>query len=441
MANFAIAYRRLTETLWFVPTVLTAGGVALGNLLVGVDRYAGYELKLYPRLFGVESSGSRDMLAVIAGSMITVAGTVFSITIVALVLASTQFSPRILRNFMRDGGNQTVLGVFVGIFAYCLVVLRTIRDSGESGDFVPSLAVAVGFLLGLVGIGFLIYHIHHVATTIQASNIISSIAKETIEVIQNLYPTPRKILSAEEIEQYERQIASADWFEIRAEKNGYIQTIDYDALFELAKRKNVLIRQEQRIGEFALHGEPLLSVGTLDPNFVLERDFTVALQNAIEIGTFRTIEQDPAFGVRQITDIALKALSPAINDTTTAVICIDHLSWILNVYVGHSTASPYRPFDRQMRIIAKSQTFEDLFDLAFHQIRQNAGGNVAVMLRQISALESLGEGYADSPEATAERLELIENQRKRIARLAEQTIADPDDLNAVRRALEKTKKK
>lgn len=440
MAKLNTVYRRLTATLWFVPTILTAGGVFLGLLLVAIDRYFGYGLGLYPRLFGIEAAGSRDMLSVIAGSMITVAGTVFSITIVALVLASTQFSPRILRNFMRDTANQSVLGVFVGIFAYCVVVLRTIRDGGGTNlDFVPSLAVSFGFVLGLVGIGFLIYHIHHIAISIQASNIIASIAQETVEVIQKLYPTSRIILSAEEIEQIENQISNSNWFEIPAEGNGYLQAIDFDVLVELAAKKNVLIRQEQRIGEFILYGETLLSIGTNDPDFMLERGFTEALLDTIEIGSYRTVEQDPAFGVRQITDIALKALSPAINDTTTALICIDHLSYILNRFVVHSTASPFRPFNGETSLIVKSQEFEDLFDLAFNQIRQNAGGNVAVMLRQIGALEVI-RWYSDSPEATAERHALIDNQRERIERLAESTIADPDDLQAVRRALEKTRK-
>ena len=143
-------WKRLSATLWFIPALLAVCGGLLGLLLVAFDYYVS-TLGFFPHFLDVQPSGARDMLAVVAGSMITVAGTVFSITIVALTLASTQFSPRILRNFMRDTGNQVVLGAFVGIFAYCIVVLRTIRENGagDGASFVPSVAVALGVVLGV----------------------------------------------------------------------------------------------------------------------------------------------------------------------------------------------------------------------------------------------------------------------------------------------------
>ena len=183
-------WNSLIATLWFVPTLLVAGGVFLALLFVGIDYFIGGQLGYFPRLFGVQPSGARDMLAVIAGSAITVAGTAFSITIVALTLASTQFSPRILRNFMRDTGNQVVLGLLVGVFAYCIIVLRTIREGGDdpNSDFVPSVAVVFGVVLGLAAIGSLIYYIHHIASSIQATSIIALISEETIAEIRRTFP-------------------------------------------------------------------------------------------------------------------------------------------------------------------------------------------------------------------------------------------------------------
>ena len=169
--------------------------------------------------------------------MITVAGVTFSITIVALALASSQYTSRILRNFMRDRANQTVLGVFVGVFAYCLVVLRTIRG-GDEGAFVPSLAVLGALLLAFVAIGFLIFFIHHIAASIQATSIIAAVAGETLEAVDRLFPaevgdaaterpTPIKTAS----------LAGHTWVTIPARKTGYIQAVDVDVLFDVAREQ------------------------------------------------------------------------------------------------------------------------------------------------------------------------------------------------------------
>lgn len=178
----------MRASFWFVPAVIVLGAVGLATAVIGVD--ANVKLRFveeWPLLFGAGAAGSRGLLTAVASSMITVAGVVFSITIVALSLTSSQYTSRVLRNFMRDRINQVVLGVFVGIFAYCLVVLRTIRG-GDEGAFVPSLAVLGGLLLAFVGIGFLIYFIHHIALSIQASSIIAAVASETIAAVDHLFP-------------------------------------------------------------------------------------------------------------------------------------------------------------------------------------------------------------------------------------------------------------
>lgn len=433
-------WKRLTATLWFIPTLLAFCGGLLGLAVVAIDYYAG-NLGFAPHFLDVQPSGARDMLAVVAGSMITVAGTVFSITIVALTLASTQFSPRILRNFMRDSGNQIVLGAFVGIFAYCIVVLRTIRENGadEGGNFVPSIAVAFGVMFGLSGIGFLIYFIHHVATTIQATSIISQIADETVREIEEKYTLEynEKQFDKKTI----RKLSERKWLKIPAFETGYIQNADTDALFEIAKRLDLIVQMRRRVGEFTIKGLPLLQISAKNGGFTPDEDLIKEINEAYDIGNFRTVEGDVAFGLRQIVDIALKALSPAINDTTTALSCIDYLTAILISLAKRPSCPPLHFCEGELRLVINQQRFEDYFDLAFNQIRQNSGGNVAVILRLLNATEVLGKANQNFhvQDERIERHDLLETQARLLFGLAERTINADSDLHTVIRHYEHVK--
>jgi uncharacterized membrane protein len=425
-------WNRLSSTLWFIPALLALCGGLLGLLMVAFDYYAG-SIGFVPSFLDVQPSGARDMLAVVAGSMITVAGTVFSITIVALTLASTQFSPRILRNFMRDTGNQVVLGAFVGIFAYCIVVLRTIRDSGaaDGASFVPSIAVALGVVFGLSGIGFLIYFIHHVATSIQATSIISAIAAETVREIEENYAFRY------DAEQFDAQIRSGlsakKWLKIPSAETGYIQNADTAALYELAGKYDLIVQMRRRVGEFTIEGLPLLQISPRNENFALDEKLIGEFNQAYDTGNFRTVEGDVAFGLRQIVDISLKALSPAINDTTTALSCIDYVTAILVCLAKRPSRPPLYFCAGELRLVVNPQRFEDYFDLAFNQIRQNAGGNVAVILRLLNAMEILGKANQnfDADGERIERHDLLETQTRLLIGLAERTIGADADLQTV----------
>lgn len=427
-------WKRLTATLWFLPALLAFCGALLGFILVAVDRNIGLKFGNLPFFFGVEPSGASNVLAIIAGSTITVAGTVYSITIVALTLASTQFSPRILRNFMRDTGNQFVLGVLVGIFVYCIIVLRTIRSGGdEATDFVPSIAVVFGVLLGLCGVGALIYFIHHVATSIQATSIISTIAEETVLEIEENYKFEY------EAKQFDKEILSAiplkKWIKIPSAETGYIQNADTDALFEIAKRLDLVVQMRRRVGEFTIKGLPLLQIASKNENFAPDENLIREFNAAYDIGNFRTVEGDVAFGLRQIVDIALKALSPAINDTTTALSCIDYLTAILVCLAKRPSCPPLFFCEGELRLVINPQRFEDYFDLAFNQIRQNGSGNVAVILRLLNSIEVLGKANQsfNISEERAERHELLETQTRLLIGLAERTIGADADLQTVQR--------
>ena len=178
----------LRSSFWFVPSLMVAISIVLATVLVEAESAVSDRwLAQWPRLFGAGAEGARQMLSTLAGSMMSVMGVTFSMTLVALALASSQYTSRILRNFMGSRATQSTLGIFAGIFTYCLIVLRTIRG-GDEGAFVPSLAVFFGFVMALGGVGALMFFIHHIASSIQASSIIASVAQETIAAIDRLFP-------------------------------------------------------------------------------------------------------------------------------------------------------------------------------------------------------------------------------------------------------------
>lgn len=378
---------RVLSSLWFVPALLVLAAVILAVGLVWLDGFVSRDaLRRYPRLFGADAESSRSTLATIAGSMITVAGVTFSITVVAVAQASTQYTSRILRNFMSDRRNQVVLGAFVGVFVYCLVVLRTIR--GGATEFVPAIAVLGAFLLAIITIGLLIYFIHHIATSLQASTLLARVAHETTRTIDQLFPDKL----GDERENSVRSDAAPDhqarsWQSIPARSAGYIQNLDQSALRQFAEATSSVVRIDRGIGEFVVVGEPILSCASAEG--VLDEQRRNRLQQAFVIGPDRTVARDPAFGFRQITDIALRALSPAVNDTTTAIASVDQLSALLSHLAPRRIArSVYRPRGQPL-VMARDPTFQSLLDIAFDEIRRNAAGNVNVLGRMLSAIERI----------------------------------------------------
>lgn len=420
------------SSFWFVPAVMVLDAVVLATVLIIVDANADLQIvERWPLLFGAGAAGARGLLTAVASSMITVAGVVFSITLVAISLTSSQYTSRVIRNFMRNRVNQVVLGVFVGIFAYCLVVLRTIRG-GDEGAFVPSLAVLGGLFLAFVGIAFLIYFIHHISKSIQASSIIASAAQETISAVDHLFPEGTDEEGGEDTGGRPLMPpANQSWIAIPARETGYIESIEMNDLLDTARKHSIVLRMERSIGEFVVEGTPLVSVsGPFDPD---ERIID-GVNEIYVISRQRTVEQDPAFGIRQIVDIALKALSPGINDTTTAVICVDYLSAIL-IRIGARRIAASNLMDQgELLVITRSTSFGSLLDQAFDQIRQNAAGNVAVMSRMLDALQTIAS-LTTSP---IRRLALRE-QVQCIAELADRTIKSPHDRAGFKNCLERVR--
>lgn len=367
----------------------------------------------WPRVLGAGVEGSRALLAAIAGSMITIAGTIFSITVVALSLASSQYTPRILRNFMRDRTNQFVLGFFVGVFAYCLIVLRAIRGADE-GRFLPSLAVLVGIALALASIGVLILFIHHIAASIQANTIIANAAGETIAALRKLFPH-EVVDEAEQDEEAAPSFGSEAWQAILATRSGYIQSVDNRGLIEFSREHDTVVRMACGVGEFVVDGSPLVWLRTAETRGDEAR--ATALRALYTIGESRTVDQDAAFGIRQLVDIALKALSPGINDTTTAVDCVHYLGAILAVAAAQRIESLACCDGATLRVLVRGTTFEGLTAEACDQIRGSAGGNVAVMLALLRAL-----GTAAQRTRLVSRRRVLRQQVELVAELAERSL-------------------
>lgn len=426
MSRLRSLFIELRSSLWFLPSLIVIG---LGLLAVGfveVDSRVNRELLTrFPKLFGAGAEGSRGMLSSIASSMITVAGVTFSITIVALSQAASQYTSRILRNFMRDRANQAVLGVFLGIFTYCLIVLRSIR-SGDDGVFIPSLAVLTAIILALLAIGFLIFFIHHVASSIQAANVIASAAHDTLSTIDRLFPETLRVdeVRSEAEAEHNGELEQLRQIVIPMTKSGYIQSHDEETFFELACSQGLIVRMHRAVGEFVVEDTPLVTIySSSPPDENLVRD----VQDTFSISHLRTIEQDPGFGVRQIVDIALRALSPGVNDTTTAVTCIDYLTAINVRLANRRIGRPFVYDKGRLRVIARGPTFETFFAESFDEIRRNAEGNATLILRLLVSLKTVAIATDDPA-----RKRIIYQRVSLLQDLAEKTIDSEYDVAQIR---------
>ena len=372
----------LRESLWALPLLIVVSCVGSAVVLIEMSASIDPEtLRAWPRLFGAGSEGARGMLTTIASSMITVAGVTFSITMVVLSLTSSQYTSRVLRTFLEDRDNQAVLGVFVGIYAYCLVVLRTIRG-GDQDAFVPSLAILGAVVLAFLGIGVLIHFIHHVSHGIRVSHIIANIADDTRRAIDRTYP-PAGEGADEDADVRPPELTQAAWRAIDSPATGYVQLVDAKALLRAAEKHDAVVRIDAPPGTFVVEGMACASATTSGEAF---DDVAADVRRALVIGPERSIDQDVGFGVRQIVDIALKALSSASNDPTTARMCLDHLSALLVRAASRGPQSSLRHAKGRLRAILPALPFESLLALALDEIRLAARDSPHVLMHIVDVL-------------------------------------------------------
>ncbi|MBW3568120.1 MAG: DUF2254 domain-containing protein, partial [Proteobacteria bacterium] len=368
-SRFSQFVKRLSAGLWFIPGLLTLLSVALaaGMLWLDTDFSLSEWAEGNPLLFSGTEGASR-LLGTIAGSVISVAGVLFSITILVLSMASAQFGPRLLQNFMQHRGTQVVLGAFVGTFTYCLLVLRFI---GVNEEFVPHIAVNVGLLFGLISFFLLIYFIHHVATFIRVANVIDDVAVNMERTLQVFFPERCAGSSSDPDGEMHSEVVKdidANCTIVRVKESGYLQLVEYDKLLKTASAKNVTIRLYNRPGQYLLNGARLAGIS---PPERADDELAQCQHTFMVTGVERTMDQDAEFAVNQLVEIALRALSPGVNDPTTAVQALDALHDLLrrlatrHLPTGAFTDSAGRP-----RLHLPPPRFEDYLDLALHEADQ-----------------------------------------------------------------------
>jgi uncharacterized membrane protein len=382
---------RLRSSFWFVPAGMACLAVVLAAAAVELDKAVTDDwLNRLGWSYSGGAEGASLLLGTVAGSMIAIAGTVFSMTLVALSLASSQLGPRLLRNFMRDTANQVVLGTFVATFVYCLLVLRTIRRADEIA-FVPHLSVSIGVLLAMVSIGVLIYFIHHVSVSIQADEVVARVGRELENGLERLFPEGLGKAESDALQTpAEAGLPAAFAHEARpvaALEDGYLQLIDGDALMALASQEDLLLRLERRPGHYLVKGQAMVMVW---PGDRVTQSLVGRINAAFVFGNQRTAAQDVEFSVHQLVEIAVRALSPGVNDPFTAVACVDRLGSALCRLARRDMPSPLR-FDMhgKLRLVAQGSTFAGIVDTAFNQIRQSARSNPAVAIRMLDAITQI----------------------------------------------------
>jgi len=419
---------RLGSSFWFVPAVMASLAVALAASAVELDRtIAEGWLERLGWIYSGGAEGASLLLGTVAGSMIAIAGTVFSMTLVALSLASSQLGPRLLRNFMRDTANQVVLGTFVATFVYCLLVLRTIRRADELA-FVPHLSVSIGVLLAMVSIGVLIYFIHHVSVSIQADEVVARVGRELDEGIDRLFPghlgKPGSEVSRAPSEAYLPAAFAREARPVGALEDGYLQRIDADALMALAAEEDLLLRLERRPGHYLVKGRAMVMVW---PGDRVTESLVDKMNAAFVFGHQRTASQDIEFSFNQLVEIAVRALSPGINDPFTAIACVDRLGSGLCRLARRNTPSALR-FDPhgRLRLVAPGSSFAGIVDTAFNQIRQSARSNPAVSIRMLDAIVQIAGHVQRLPDA-----DCLQRHACMIVRGAREAVPEADDLLAV----------
>ncbi|GAB3197050.1 DUF2254 domain-containing protein [Pontibacter aydingkolensis] len=363
---------------------LSAAVIAFG--MIRLDNSLTYEdLPFDWFLYGGQREGARSVLSTIASSMVSIAGVTFSVTLVALTMASSQFGPRLLRNFIADKGNQFVIGTFISTFVYSLIVLLTIRGTGDD-EFVPKISVVLAFLVAVFSLGVLIYFIHHVSTSIQADYVIKSSYGDFQKILAESTRSEEK----EEQESFQEAVKKAQTegklqTEMRLHTSGYVQRMDYGGSCTWAQEHNVVLEWLVYPGLFATVHHPYARVYH---QAALPEKAADQLQALVRIDYQRTPNQDLLFPLKQIVEVGVRALSPGINDPHTAVTC---LHWLGAALTDIATVQLQEPTLRDkngiVRVIRRQFGYQAIVDVCFDHFRVYAKSNMYVAAEVLRALK------------------------------------------------------
>ncbi len=416
-------------TLWLVPGTMVAFAVVLFAITYQLDsQVAAGDRQVPSWAVAGGSDAARAVLIGIAAAVITVAGVVFSITILALQLASQQFGPRMLRNFIRDLGTQISLGAFVATFVYSVLTLGSVAH--QSGVFVPHISVTVALVLTLGDLGVLIYFIHHVAKSIQLTTVVSGIASDFRSTLRDLNSEAARgrvrLTAGPEIDEIRVRLEAGA--PVASHGSGFLQAVGHDRLVRIASSSDAVIQLMHRPGHFVVSGQPLAMVWPVSA----AADVADSLNREHIVGPNRTMTQDPGFAIDQLVEVAIRALSPAVNDTFTALNCVDWLGDCL----CRAARDPlpdgiYRDTNGAIRLFDPAITFDRLVKAAYDKIRQAGRGMPAVLIRQLENL--LKVAVALGPDADRS---MLTRHAEMLLRSSEASIHEESDRSDVRVAFE-----
>lgn len=427
MKKISYLWSELKVSFWFIPTLMILAAVASAVGFIILDsRYVYTPNGFVKYFFSGSVDSARSILSTISGAMIGVAGTIFSITLVVLALASSQLGSRLVRNFMYDRLNQIVLGTYVSTFIYCLIILNSIKATGDT-PFVPVLSVFAAMVAAIAGIILLIIFIHHVSVSIQSDKVISDISDSMSRSLQKLFP---ETIGGEEekekpdLESLKKKATART--EIKCLKGGYLQSVDEKGLINIAEKYDSIIIIYYRPGAYLVKD---MVLGEILCYKECKEDVLILINDDFIIGKVRTSLQDAEFSIHQMVEVASRALSPGVNDPYTAIACIDNLTSVMCYLARAGFPSPYR-YGKEggLRLIADNHTFAGMLNASFNSIRQYSEGNPSVLIRLLESLHTIlklttKEEY---------RNEVIRHASM-VIKAAERTFKESGDLDDIRK--------
>jgi len=431
-------FERLKGTYWLIPSLMVTSSILLSFISIYLDRTGPPGLLAQLGWIAVDDpDGGRAFLSVVAGSMISTTGVTFSITIAALVSASSQLGPRVLNNFLRDRGNQLVLGTLTATYTYCLFILKSINSTpGEI--FVPNLSITISIIMTILSLGALVYFFHHISTSLRAEYVIAQVGEELTRAIEQLFPEKmryrtlqQKLLRNEDLPEY---LSEEEGLKIKSTKSGYLQALDTDTLVEIGEKNELLMRTEIRPGEFTAEENPIL---TIWPKKEIPEELKKRIEGCFILGDQRLRIQDVEYYLNQLVEIALRALSTGINDPLTAMGCVDQISAALSQLMERSIPTGYNyDSNDKLRLITKPLTFTDIIDTSFNQIRRNGADSVSVTVRLLEGIELISPHIR-----TGEQKTTLIRQADILLRQSKETIRDKYDKELIQKQYQTTMNK
>ena len=409
---------------WVLPALGIVIGLGAGALLSVISVTPGSLID--KMMFQGTAGDARGVLIVVSATMITTTGIVFSLTVLSLQIASSQFSVRLLRTFLRDVPNQVVLAIFVCTFAYSTGGLLTVGERAGGGEFVPKVAVTGSLALAFVSIGALIYFLHHLVHSIQIDTIMENAQKRTLDLVDELFPTPCTADAATVV----RPEPLPEAVVLLAPKSGYVQTVDVEDLAELATATGYCVQLATFVGDYVTAGGILGWCWSKNAAAAPKPDVLQRILRHVHIGFERTLQQDIRFGLRQMVDIALRALSPAINDPYTAIQVVHHVSAIESVLASRAlTDDVRRNSSGQVLVWLPYPGFETYLHVGCAQIRRYGSHEPMVLAAILQMLSAAAQNCVGESRRAA-----VKAQIDLVVRTAERELAEESDRAMVARA-------